>query len=313
MKLNALVTGIGGDIGQSIGKIILDSPGLFHPPVGTDLHDKHAGIFIFKNHHSISSIHSESYFEQIQGLIEKYSIDVIIPTSEAELRVYQTQMHSSDFPIQIPVLTANQTSMEIGFDKLSTIHFLAQHNLPYPETCLLKEMGVFDHKIIIKNRASAGSKDIFVIANQTDLDFYRQKYPDFIAQMYLDSSDEYTCGVFRNAKGKSACIIYKRRLSGGYSVYGEIIHDDSIEALCLSIAEKLKLQGSINIQLKLIEGIPYVFEINPRFSSTVLFRHLMGFKDFIWSVEDLLELSTDFDFIIPEKGEFFRGTTEFIK
>ena len=31
---------------------------------------------------------------------------------------------------------------------------------------------------------------------------------------------------------------------------------------------------------------PRVFEINPRFSSTVLMRHRLGFTDLLWAIEE---------------------------
>jgi carbamoyl-phosphate synthase large subunit len=38
-----------------------------------------------------------------------------------------------------------------------------------------------------------------------------------------------------------------------------------------------------------------VFEINPRFSSTVVFRHKLGFTDLVWSLqEQVLNLSTSY-------------------
>ena len=55
----------------------------------------------------------------------------------------------------------------------------------------------------------------------------------------------------------------------------------------MQIAESLDLFGSINIQLRLVEKEgPMVFEINPRFSSTVGMRHMIGFSDLIWSIEE---------------------------
>ena len=46
-KLKVLVTGCGGDIGQSIGKILKSKPELFTLVIGADLHQDHAGKFIF--------------------------------------------------------------------------------------------------------------------------------------------------------------------------------------------------------------------------------------------------------------------------
>jgi carbamoyl-phosphate synthase large subunit len=40
------------------------------------------------------------------------------------------------------------------------------------------------------------------------------------------------------------------------------------------------------VQLRLTDKGPRVFEINPRFSSTVLMRHRMGFSDVLWAIEE---------------------------
>lgn len=77
---------------------------------------------------------------------------------------------------------------------------------------------------------------------------------------------------------------------GGFTGYGEVIEDKNIEDLLHKLAEKIDLVGSINVQLRLTDKGPVVFEINPRFSSTVRFRHLFGFKDLEWSIEDKLNL-----------------------
>ena len=74
---------------------------------------------------------------------------------------------------------------------------------------------------------------------------------------------------------------------------------------------KLDLTGSINVQLRIQENIPKIFEINPRFSSTVLFRHLFGFEDLIWSIEDSMGyiLSDNRSNVIGKK--FYKGFEEY--
>ena len=85
-----------------------------------------------------------------------------------------------------------------------------------------------------------------------------------------------------------ASSLYKQaRIQDLWSGYGEIIEDDRIEHLLVKLAKFLNLRGSINVQLRIHKEQPTVFEINPRFSSTVLFRHLFGFKDLLWSIEYL--------------------------
>jgi carbamoyl-phosphate synthase large subunit len=42
----------------------------------------------------------------------------------------------------------------------------------------------------------------------------------------------------------------------------------------------------MNIQMRLTDKGPRVFEINPRFSSTVLMRHRLGFSDVLWAIDE---------------------------
>src|SRR5688572_14478286 len=84
-QLNILVTGCGGDIGQSIGKI-LKSNAICSFVLGTDLHNHHAGLFIFDKCLIVSNCNSKGYVQEIQTAIKEHHIDIIIPASEPELR-----------------------------------------------------------------------------------------------------------------------------------------------------------------------------------------------------------------------------------
>jgi carbamoyl-phosphate synthase large subunit len=77
-----------------------------------------------------------------------------------------------------------------------------------------------------------------------------------------------------------------RQLVGGMSGWVEVINDLQINHQCIAVAEALDLKGAINVQLRLTAEGPRIFEINPRFSSTVLLRHRMGFTDVVWALEE---------------------------
>ena len=75
----------------------------------------------------------------------------------------------------------------------------------------------------------------------------------------------------------------------------------------------MNLKGSINIQLRIHKEVPMVFEINPRFSSTILFRHLLGFKDLEWSINELFDQDIS-NYSKPKRGQrFYKGYQEYIK
>ena len=78
----------------------------------------------------------------------------------------------------------------------------------------------------------------------------------------------------------------ERLLVGGLTSWARVIKNENVQELVKFIADEWNLKGSLNIQLRLTEKGPMIFEVNPRFSSTVYMRHQLGFKDVLWSVEE---------------------------
>jgi carbamoyl-phosphate synthase large subunit len=309
-KYNILVTGCGGDIGQSIGKILKESS-LFDKVIGADISDEHAGLFLFDQLVNLPLCSSPDYFSRLEKILVEFGIDLLLPISEPELRMFTEQGVEKEI-FEIPLICANLRSRKVGFDKLFTSYFLKETNLPFPETSVISTMSSGNFPMILKSRNGSGSKSIFIVSDPADFSFYKQKYPDFIVQeLIANSPDEFTCGLFRANNGEIRTIIYKRKLVGGYSGYGEVVIDKSIEAVLTSIAQGLDLRGSINVQLKISTSGPCVFEINPRFSSTVKFRHMMGFEDLIWSIQDVLGIGLS-EFKSPQQGKkFYKGFYEY--
>lgn len=313
MKYKILVTGCGGDIGQSIGKILKEFTAC-ELLVGCDMSDENPASFIYDHFQKVQAISSPEYLSEIKAIISKYSIDLIIPVSEPELRYY-TQNKSLELQLNCPVLMANIEAREIGFDKLATVNFLKKEGLPYPKTEIFEEVENPTYPFLIKSRFGSGSKALFIVNNEIQFNFYKEMCSGFIAQELLENADEeYTCGLFRDKSGTTKYLIYRRTLmDGGHSGFGEVVENENIGQLLMQIADKINLLGSINVQLRLTPKGPIVFEINPRFSSTIMFRHMMGFQDLIWSIEDYFELPIS-TYIAPKIGtKFYKGFMEYVK
>lgn len=311
-KYNFLVTGCGGDIGQSICKILAKSK-IARGIYGCDIHENHPGKFLCNEFYIVPRCSSENYFDVLKKLIEEKSIDIIITTSEPELRLFlKKEIDKTLF--ERPLIIANKKSLEIGFDKLKTAHFLKDSGLTFPETEIISEAKNINYPAILKSREGAGSKQVIIIHDSFDVNYYKIKYPEFIIQEYLgNDNNEYTCGLFRSKKGDCRNIIFKRTLTGGFSGFGIVEQNDEISLLLNQIAIHLELIGAINVQLRLTSRGPVVFEINPRFSSTVLFRDLMGFNDLLWSIEDQLNLKIS-NYISTNNGrKFYKGYQEYVE
>jgi carbamoyl-phosphate synthase large subunit len=311
--LNILVTGCGGDIGQSIGKILLKSKytkNLF----GVDISDKNAAPFIYPNFSIGLRFTHPDYLKNLENFIEANKIDILIPIAEPELRYFSAQNRLNNIG-SAKMITASSLALEVGFDKYKTAEFLKKQTLPFPKTILAKDITTIDEfPLILKSKTGSGSKDIHIIHNMEEFLFYTRKaVEDYVVQESLpEENGEFTCGLFRSSKGEIRSQVFKRELLGGFSGYGEVVENKTITSLLEQLALKLDLVGSINVQLRIAKNIPKIFEINPRFSSTVLFRHLFGFEDVIWSIEDRLglELSDNQQDCIGRK--FYKGFSEYI-
>jgi len=310
MSKKILVTGCGGDIGQSICKILIE---LGHQVYGIDISNKNAAQFIIKRFETGLKCTDLDYLKSLKEYIEINSIDIIIPASEPEIRFFTSNFKSDVIINGAKLLMANHLSRKIGFDKLATCDYLKEKNLPFPIVYqdLKKDI---KFPIFAKSRTGSGSKNIFKVEDREELEFIYKKYDNFIFQNYLDNtSGEFTCCVFKSSKNITRTIIFKRELTGGYSGYGEIVENKKIEKLLLELASHLRLVGSINVQLRIHNNLPTIFEINPRFSSTVLFRHMFKFEDVKWSIEDL-ENNDLSDYTKPITGrKFYKGFKEYIK
>ena len=289
-KINILVTGCGGDIGQSIGKI-LNEYDKVNELYGCDISEKNPAKFIYSNFIKSIPCNDINYLTFLKDIVKKKKIDLIIPASEPELRFF-TEKKINDI-LDFKIILASLRAREIGFDKFKTAQFLKREGLPFPITFDVNDVNeIIKFPIILKSRNGSGSSNIYVIKDILSFNFFKKRNPDFILQEYLDGTNgEYTCGLFRSKNGVIRTIIIKRELKGGQTGYGEIIDNYEINLLLIDIASKLNLIGSINVQLRITSKGPIVFEINPRFSSTIRFRHLLGFKDLIWCIEDHLNNS----------------------
>lgn len=283
--MRVLVTGIGGDIGNGIGRILRDCS-FVENIIGCDIHDEHAGHLVFDDCLIVPRAASSDYFSAINAIRRRYEIDAIIVTSEQELRRLSALPTDSD-AFDLPFVMANKTSMLVGFDKLRTAEFISALGIPSPRTWPVSVSDPDNYPIVLKSRVGAGNATVYVVQEGKHIHAFRSLFPDYIWQEYIpDDNNEYTCGIYGCVDGEIRVIIFRRRLVSGVTGYAELVENEEIKSVCLTIARALNLRGSINIQLRLSQRGPLVFEINPRFSSTVVFRHKLGFTDLLWSLEE---------------------------
>ncbi len=294
--MRVLVTAVGGDVAQSIISVIRKRLPEWEI-IGSDMMCGHAGEYLVDEFLNSPEANDPNYGDWLNETLDKYSIDLLIPVSDAENLVV-----SRDGPWKCPVSQPNLEAILVGQDKLETSYFLSRIHLPGPVTFALTDEQPISMPCIVKPRSGRGSKNISVCDSNSDLAFLRLKNPSYIKQELLTpSTEEITCAVYRSKNDQIAVLALKRKLGGGSTVWAEVIHDDEIANHCQKIAEGLNLRGSINVQLIRTADGPRVFEINPRFSSTIAMRDEIGFTDLMWNIQESLEMG-DVTFFSPPTG-----------
>jgi carbamoyl-phosphate synthase large subunit len=283
MIKTVLISGIGGDIGQGVARLVRR----YRPEtriIGLDISTNHCGFSFVDTFELVPRPLRGDYKESILRLIEKFKADLFIPNSEAEL---ETVVEWGNEIQGARILTCGKEVVKVGVNKKITSEALESLGIEGPWTVDGQEKPL-NYPCVMKPTKGSGSRNIFQIDNCEDAMFFRKKFPLSIFQeLLVPNFGEVTCGVYRKKTGEINVLSMLRRLTGGFTSWFRVIDDTNVKQVCAKIADKLKLVGSMNVQLMLTEKGPMVFEINPRFSSTIEMRDLIGFKDVLWALNDI--------------------------
>jgi len=278
-----LVTGVGGDIGFSVVRCLRDS-GYALKILGCDV-DPYAGgrssVDIFLKAPRIRD--EKTYLELIDNIIKEYGIEFIYPIPEPEIVFFDRHRGCFD-KYGTEVLINNPFIVDTFLNKYKTVKFLKDNGIPYPATYPIeKYSNQLDFPVIIKAQKGWGGKSLIKIHDTEELEFYKKRITDAIVQEYIGTDDEeYTVGVFSNGTDIHSICFHRYLGYGSLSKFVQLVHSNEMESIAEKIARASQLVGSMNVQFRKTASGYIPFEINPRISSTVYFRHFFGFQDVKW-------------------------------
>jgi carbamoyl-phosphate synthase large subunit len=234
---------------------------------------------------------TENYRDFLISTIQQYEIDYVFPMSDVEILFYNT--YREWFKESPAAFAVNEPHIIDTFmDKYKTALFFKDHGFLYPATYLQEDYnGQLEFPLILKRKQGSGSQKLFKVLDADELAFYLKRNSGMIIQEYLKQRDgqgnEYTTGIFNDGQMPEAYTITFRRIlaPGGFSQQVELITGGPAVEFAQSLARVLHFKGSLNVQFRLTDRGCVAFEINPRFSSTVYFRHYFGFQDVLWTLD----------------------------
>src|SRR4029077_14834598 len=157
--------------------------------------------------------------------------------------------------------------------------------------------------LFIKPRFGRGGVGAFQVRTSRDLEFFLQYVENPVVQEYLNGP-EFTIDVLCDFAHRPLSIVPRERVvvRSGVIDRGRTVRDRALIDLAESVTRALPFAGAVNIQCRVVNGEPVVFEINPRFSGGIPLTIAAG-ADF---PRYLIELALGRR-VLPRIGQFHDG------
>ncbi len=299
--LNALVLGVGGNVSQSIQKALA----LGETPVritAACISASSTGLYMADRAYLSPLARDPEFVPWLLDVCQRERIDVVLSGSEIVLEVVAANAATVREQTGAVCVVSPPEILRTGRDKLRACRWLESSGLPVPGYADLADkqaverlVSQYGFPLVAKPRLGKGSDGVLVLRDGGDLErvlgaedlalrevVERRLAPeDLILQQYLGrDEDEYTVGCFCDSTGQlSGSIALRRRLHGGTTVSAELGAFPDVSDVAEAIVSALGPLGPCNVQLRVHDGRPIPFEINPRFSGTTALRARLGFNE----------------------------------
>jgi carbamoyl-phosphate synthase large subunit len=300
MSHRVLITGIGGNVGQGVLKSLRAASKPFHI-VGIDMEALSAGFALVDSYYQTPRTSDPAFHGALRRIARKEQLEAVYVCSPAELDFFGSHKEVLERELRLSIFVNPLAVVQTGSDKLLTASFLRDGGFPSPDTVLAANADDVARLIerhgfplIVKPRAGFSSRNVFLVNSREEIEAASKLAPDLIVQQCLpDDSSEHTAATLSGADKKvRGLIILRRDLLQGTTYRTELVDDENLEQQMVRIVEALGAVGPCNLQFRMVDGVPYVFEINPRFSGTSGIRYLYGFND-CEMIFDLLRLGIE--------------------
>lgn len=264
-----MVSGASGDAGIGVLKSLspLKSEVV---TIGADSAALHGGMLYASENEVIPRVNSRNYLDSLIQILVDKSVDFYIPTIDSEIGLISEFRETIRSFSGAVVLTGPLESIKICEDKYSTASFLEELGLPFPATELADNRSKFsdlflDYPVIVKPRRGNGSRGLIRYPSHKEV-------PESLGDNWIIQEDlgeysrEFTAGVLV-LDDETRQVSFIRTLKNGSTATAQEFRSVELADMLRKVAESLG-HGYWNIQGKILDSGPVIFEINPRFSGS---------------------------------------------
>jgi carbamoyl-phosphate synthase large subunit len=257
--------------------------------VVTDVNPLSPAVHVADRAYLVPMSSDPAYLDEIDAICESESITLLVPTIDDELNLFAAARDRFARRGVTVVISAPETTATCN-DKLRTCEWLRAHGVAAAETWLPGTVPASpSFPLFVKPRTGRGSIGAFAARTPKELEFFTGYVQDAVVQEYLEGP-EFTIDVLCDFEGRPLSIVPRERvvIRSGVMDRGRTSKARPLIDLGLACARVLPFAGPVNLQCRVVGGVPTIFEINPRFSGGIPLTIAAG-ADF---PRMLLELAT---------------------
>ena len=236
----------------------------------TDVNGLSPGVHVADRAFRVPLATEPGYMEAVEDICVSERVRLVIPTIDDELPLFgawRTRLGD----VGVRVAASTRLVAEICNDKFLTSHYLAAQGVPVAETFLPTALpSDLAFPVFVKPRIGRGSVGAFAARTRRELEFFLEYVDSPVVQRFLDGP-EFTIDVLSDFDGQPISVVPRERvvIRAGTSDRGRTVNDTSLIDLGTRCAHALRLVGAANVQCRVVDGRPYIFEVNPRFSGGI--------------------------------------------
>ena len=266
----------------------------------TDVNELSPGVHVADRAFEVPLSTDPGYLDALASICVGEKVRLLVPTIDDELPLLGGARERFA-ALGTRVAASDRLTATICDDKYATCHYLASHGLPVAESYLPETLpSEVTFPVFVKPRTGRGSVGAFAARSRRELEFFATYVDRPVIQRFLDGP-EYTIDVLCDYRSRVLSAVPRERIviRAGTSDRGRTVHDRALIDVGVNSARALRINGAANVQCRVIDGQPFVFEVNPRFSGGIPLTIAAG-ADF---PRMLLELELGYR-VMPRVGRF---------
>lgn len=245
-------------------------------------------------------IYDKNYIPFLLKYCKDNHIDILLSLFDIDLLVLSKNKEAFS-KIGTKVIVSEPELIEICNDKWKTYLFLKENGFHVPKTYLTLQSamlaldnGELQYPIIVKPRFGCGSIAMSVAEDELALLYYFRRNTRAVSRTYLkyESSrveekiifqemlkgQEYGADLINDLSGNFQSAIIKKKVAmrAGETDIAELVVHDGIYKEAKRLAELTGHIANMDCDMFLVDGVPYVLEMNARFGGGYPFSHMAG-------------------------------------